>query len=163
MERCTFALLSRTYNSAAAPGLWRTAEWLPGVAAAQALRPGERALFTHVSSGGGVRASVGLASWSAEPVRALVRVSTPGGALLSGREVEVPTFGHVRLDVDADVVDGRVEVELADAPEQALLVPYVSMVDGASGLPAHRLPDGPIGHLVPEAWAPPLPRSIGAQ
>jgi Dolichyl-phosphate-mannose-protein mannosyltransferase len=161
-ESCTFRILARTYNSSAAPAAWRDAEWLPGVPADQAVRPGDLATFGGVSSGEGVRASVGLASWSDEPVRVRVRVLTRGGGVVSDREVAVPAFGHLRLDLAAAVTDGRVEVELVDAPRQSMLVPYVSMVDEATGLPTHRLQDQAPERVPPKGWLPPFPRPLGA-
>jgi hypothetical protein len=155
--RCGFLALSRTYNSGAAPGAWRTAEWLPGVPASETVRPGDLATFGDVASGGGIRTSVGLASWSAEPVRVRIRVLSRSGELLSDREVEVPTFGHLRLDLGTDLAGGRVQVELVGAPPQAMLVPYVSMVDGTSGLPAHLLQDEPADHPAAAGWEPPRP------
>ncbi len=79
------------------------------------------------------------------------------GELLSDREVEVPTFGHLRLDLGTDLAGGRVQVELVGADPQAMLVPYVSMVDGATGLPAHLLQDEPANHPAPAGWEPPRP------
>jgi hypothetical protein len=156
-ENCTFLVLARTYNSGAAPGAWRSAEWLPGVSAEHALRRGDRATFGDVFGGGGIRTSIGLASWSPAPLRAWVRVVSREGLVVSDREVTVPTFGHVRLDLGATIKDGRVEVQIVGGDTQSMLVPYVSMVDEASGLPAHLLPDEPAEHPESKERTPPMP------
>lgn len=160
---CDFLVLARTYNLDANPGAWRANEWLPGVAAAQALRPGERATFSRVTVSTAVGVSIGVASWSAAPVHVEVRVLDRSGAAVEKREFELPPFGHVHLPLGADVRDGRLEVELVDPPPNAMIVPYVSMVDRASGLPAHALADTLVWHVEPAGWVPPYPAARAAR
>ena len=156
--RCGFLVLSRTYNSSAAVGAWRSDEWLPGVSPEEAIRIGDSAVFSHVISTGAVAASVGLASWSAGPVR--VRVEAFGGAGASSdvRIVEVPPLGHRRVSFRSTLGDGRVEVEPMSGPPGALIVAYAAMVDHRNGLPTYLLPDTLAKHRLPKDWAPPTPR-----
>ncbi len=154
---CDFLALARTYNARAIPGLWRASEWLPGVAAAQALRQGDTAVFSHVTRSGAVGASVGVASWSDTPVRVEVRVLGPGGGVVETRTLELARFGHAHVPLAADVAGGKVEVELVGAPAGAIVVPYVSLVDRGSGLPAHALADTLPRHVGPAGWVPPYP------
>jgi len=156
-DRCNFLVLARTYNSSASPGSWRAVEWRSGVAPAEAVRDGDKAFFTQVSNRGGVRTSVGLASWSAEAVQVRVRLLAPGGRILESRDVELPPFGHLHLPLEAGVFNGRVEVELQGATQDAMIVPYISMVEEASGLPAHLLAERVPGPMAPKKGPPPKP------
>jgi hypothetical protein len=156
-DRCNFLVLSRTYNSSASPGSWRAVEWLPGVAPADAVRTGDRAFFTQVSNRRGVRTSVGLASWSAGSVQVRVKLLASGGNVLESRDVELPPFGHLHLPLEAGVFSGRVEVEVQGARQGAMIVPYISMVEEASGLPAHLLAERVPGPVAPEKGPPPKP------
>jgi hypothetical protein len=140
-SRCNFLVLSRTYNSSASPGEWRAVEWITGVAPADAIRRGDRAIFTKVSSNSAVRTSLGLASWSAEAMRVRVRVFARDGALLQALEVGMLPFGHLHFPLATQVTDGRVEVEIVSGGEHCSLVAYTSAVESTSGLPAHLLPE----------------------
>jgi hypothetical protein len=156
-DRCNFLVLSRTYNSSASPGSWRAVEWLPGVAAADALRRGDRADFNQVSNNRAVRTSLGLASWSAEPVEARVRVIAPDGTILQSLDLEIPPFGHLHIPLAAQLTDGRVEVKLQGTSEHAMVVPYISAVENTSGLPAHLLPERIPGPARAGKLPPPTP------
>jgi hypothetical protein len=159
-DRCNFLVLSRTYNSSASPGSWRAVEWLPGVAPAEALRRGDRAVFRQVSNNTSVRTSLGLASWSVQPVQARARVIAPDGTVLESLDLEIPSFGHRHVPLAAQLTDGRVEVELLGPDGRAMVFPYISAVENASGLPAHLLPERIPGIAVIAKATPPLPRPL---
>lgn len=159
-DRCNFLVLSRTYNSSASPGSWRAVEWLPGVAPADTVLQGDGAFFTGVSNNGDVRASVGLASWSAESVQVRVRVLARDGGVLASRDLDLPSFGHVHIPLEVQVTEGRVEVEILKASSGAMVVPYVSMVEHVSGLPAHLLPERVPGSARAVKLPPPTPRAL---
>ena len=154
---CDFVVLSRTYNTSAGPGAWRAEEWLPGVAAASALRPGEKATFGHISRSDASGMSVGVASWSEVPVRVRVRVLARTGATVEEHELDLGRFGQLRLPLDAVVTDGRVEVEVVAPRAGAMVVPYLSIVDESTGLPTHLLPDSLPAHKPPERLPLPAP------
>ena len=154
---CNFLVLARTYNAHAIPGLWQASEWLPGVAAAQALGPGDPATFSHVTRSSRVGASVGVASWSAVAVHVAVSVRDRAGAAVEAHELELAPFGQVHEPLAVDVHDGQVVVELLGAPAGAMVVPYISMVDRAAGVPAHALADSLPQHAEPAGWTPPYP------
>ncbi len=156
---CGFLVLSRTYSSGPKVRGWRANEWLPGVPATEALRTGEKATFSHVTRTGGVGASAGFASWTAAALTVRLEVFDRGGTLVEQRELAVEPFGHLHVPLKANVEDGRVEVELLDAPPGALVVPYVSMVERVSGLPSHILPDKMPEHPRAAGWRAPMPRA----
>ena len=158
---CRFVALSRTYSSPT--GIWRSEEWMPGVAAENALGPGEQAVLSHVTRSEEIRTTIGFASWSERPVRVVARVLDAHGSAVETRAAELAPFGHGFVSVGANVEDGRVEVEVAGGARGALIVPYVSMVDRRTGLPTHILADRMPGHAVPEGWKPPLPRQEAAK
>jgi hypothetical protein len=162
-DRCNFLVLSRTYNSSATPGSWRAVEWLAGVAQADAIRHGDRAIFTRVSNNSAVRTSVGLASWSAEPARVRVRILGEDGTILQNLDLKVPSFGHLHIPLGMQVNDGRIEVDLLGPGERGMLVPYTSAVESTSGLPAHLLPERIRGPAVAEKAPPPMPKPLPSE
>jgi hypothetical protein len=154
---CDFLVLSRTYNTSAGPGAWRADEWLPGVAAASALRSGEKATFSHISRDDAKGMSVGVASWSDVAVRVRVRVLDKAGATVEERGLELGRFGHLHVPLDAVVDDGRLEVEVVAPRAGAMVVPYISMVEESTGLPTHLLPDSVPARTPPERLLLPPP------
>jgi len=111
----------------------------------------------HLSPGG--HASPGRQPQRFVPDRLLRRAQLAGGREVERREVELPRFGHTHIALEAEVGDGRVEVEVISRDGAAMVVPYVSMVDGRTGLSTHILPDAMPSHAVPAGWAPPLPEA----
>jgi hypothetical protein len=89
-----------------------------------------------------------------------VKLLAPGGNVLESRDVELPPFGHLHFPLDAGVFSGRVEVEVQGAPQSAMIVPYISMVEEASGLPAHLLPERILGPDRAGKLPPPTPRPL---
>ena len=158
---CRFMALSRTYSSPAS--VWRAEEWLPGVAPAGALRPGEKAVLSHVTRNDSIRASVGFASWSDRPVRVMARVLDASGVTVETDVAELPPFGHRHIAVGATVEDGRVEVVLEGPAEGGMIVPYVSIVDRRTGLVSHVLPDRAPPHVLLAGWRPPFPKPLAAR
>ncbi|TAM45208.1 MAG: hypothetical protein EPN53_15045 [Acidobacteria bacterium] len=157
-DDCDFLALARTYNAHVTPDLWRSSEWMGGVAPGAALGPGQAAIVRHVTRSARVGASVGVASWSAVPVRVAVTVSDGGGALVERRELELAPFGHLHVPLQADVGDGTVTFEIAAPDAGVRVAPYVSMVDRDTGLPTHLLPDVVPARPFPAHWTPLWPR-----
>ncbi len=141
-DRCAFLAWARTYNASARPVGWQASEWLPGVAPDFGLRGGKKATFSPITNDSTAHASAGVASLSAQAVRVRVRVLTPSGEVVEESEHEVGSFGHLHIALQAAVAGGRVEVEVVDAPRDARLFPYVSLVDQVTGAPTHLLPNG---------------------
>jgi hypothetical protein len=154
---CNILVLARTYNSNAPPDNWRSVEWLPGVPASDAVRGGETATFSGVSNRSGVRTSLGVASWTSDRVHLRLKVMTADGRVLESKDAELPRFGHLQLPLEPAVTKGRVEVEVLGPGPQAMVVPYLAIVDNGSGLPAYLLPDALPNHPVPAGWRFPRP------
>ena len=154
---CDFFVLARTFNAVTRSDRLRVEEWMGGVGPSAALRPGDKAVFSHVTRSSVSKASVGVASWSKLPVRVRYEVFEAGGREIEKRELELPRFGHVHVLLEAEVNDGRVEVEVVGHDGGAMVIPYVSMVDGRTGLSSHVLPDAMPSRAVPKGWRPPMP------
>ncbi|HVN32068.1 MAG TPA: hypothetical protein VMT45_08770 [Thermoanaerobaculaceae bacterium] len=157
-EECRFLLYSRTFNVVAPQDSPDADEWLPGLPF-EAGMAGGRASFPNVTGGRSARLSVGMASWTPEPVRVLVR-SQPGDSGEQVREEMVPAFGHLQIRMGPWSQGGKVEVEIVGAPPGVRLFAYVSVVDGETGAVCHQLPDrvtlGDAGEL------PPMPRVLSS-
>jgi 4-amino-4-deoxy-L-arabinose transferase-like glycosyltransferase len=160
-EDCSLLVWARTYNGSVQAVGWLPGEWLPGVAPELGLRGGKKATFSPITNDSSVRSSVGVASLSVRAVRVRVRVFTPSGELAEESEHEVGSFDHLHTALQAVVAGGRVEVEAVAPARDALLFPYVSLVDQATGAPTHLLPNGfpTPDHRSRGSWqVPPLQR-----
>jgi len=155
-EGCRFLLFSRTYDVVAPQESPNGDEWLPGLPF-DAGMTGGRASFPSVTGGHGARLSVGMASWTADPVRVSVR-SHPAGGGEQVREELVPAFGHLHIWLGSWVQGGKVEVEIVGSPRGVRLFPYVSVAYGETGAVCHLLPDGEPPRTVSEP--PPIPRIL---
>jgi hypothetical protein len=155
-EGCRFEVYSRTYDVVAQQESPDACEWVPGLPF-EAGVAGGRASFPNVTGGHDARLSVGLASWSADPVRVLVR-SHPVGGGEQVREEVVPAFGHLHIGLGLWVNGGTVEVEIVRPSRGVRLFPYVSVVRGETGAVCHLLPEGGLPGGVSEP--PPFPRVL---
>jgi hypothetical protein len=158
-EGCRFLVFSRTYDVVAQQGSPDADEWLPGLPF-DAGMAGGRASFSNVTGDHGARLSVGMASWTADPVRVLVRLH-PAAGDGAVREEVVPAFGHLHLRLGSWAQGGSVEVEIVGPPRGARLFPYVSVVYGETGAVCHLLPDGVV--VRPATGPPPLPRILSSE
>jgi hypothetical protein len=158
-EGCRFLVFSRTYDVVAQQGSPNGDEWLPGLPF-DAGMAGGRASFPNVTGGHGARLSVGMASWTADPVRVLVR-SRPAAGGEAVREEVVPAFGHLHLRLGPWAQGGSVEVEIVGPPREVRLFPYVSVVNGETGAVCHLLPDGVT--LGGAGGPPPLPQVLSSE
>jgi len=155
-EGCRFLVWSRTYDVVAPQESPNGGEWVPGLPFDAGVAGG-RASFPNVTGGHNARLSVGLASWTADPVRVLVR-SHPAGGGEEVREEVVPAFGHLHLGLGSWVQGGKVEVEIVGPSRGLRLFPYVSVVYGETGAVCHLLPEGETTRSVSEP--PPIPRIL---
>jgi hypothetical protein len=136
---CRFLVCARTHDALAPHTSAESAEWLPGLPASAALARGA-VVFPPFPAAGGVRVSVGLASWSAHPLGVRVRFSVVEGSSVD-HDVVVPPFGHTRVDLGTPPLGGRVELELRARAADARLFAYVWSVNGVDGATRALLPE----------------------
>jgi hypothetical protein len=79
------------------------------------------------------RCNVGIASWTAEWTSVSVDVQADDGTILATEELVVPPFGHVQRRLATPVEGGSLVFYLVDGPDDALVYPYASLVNRATG------------------------------
>jgi hypothetical protein len=141
---CGFLAYSRTYNVVGDPDSPGVADWLAALPFSAGMASG-RAEFRNVAGGPGARLMLGVASWTNRPVHVRVRWRTTSG-IESVREEDVPTFGHLEVDLGAWPDGGMVQVEVVGSPPRAGLFPYLSTVHADAGEVQDSFPDWVSAH-----------------
>jgi hypothetical protein len=89
----------------------------------------------------GWRANVGAVNLGRHNVRLLVSVyDIDGNTILSKAPFDLPPMGHFQDALPVQVDRGAVEFFLDDASQQAVVFPYVSVIDQLSGDPTYFSP-----------------------
>jgi hypothetical protein len=89
----------------------------------------------------GWRANVGAVNLGRSNVTLLVSVyDIDGHTLLSKQPMDLPPFAHKQASLPVEVDRGSVEFFLDDPSHQAVVFPYVSVIDQYSGDPAYHSP-----------------------
>lgn len=89
----------------------------------------------------GWRANVGAVNLGRHNVRLQVSVyDIDGNTLLNKAPFEIPPMGHIQDGLPVQVDRGAVEFFLDDASQQAVVFPYVSVIDQLSGDPTYFSP-----------------------
>jgi hypothetical protein len=127
---------ARTYNDAPA-GTY--GQFLPGVAEAASLAPGDRGLLSQLKSGDRFRTNIGFVSFSGAPCSVRVTLRDQAGGSLATATAEVPPGGWSQLNRVfanagfSDVPLGSAEVEVLTGGCRVWA--YASVVDNDSGDP----------------------------
>lgn len=148
---CTFTVFSRTYNLRAPRVGPRIGEGLPAIPARSGRYPGGRATFEHVANDDATTGYVGIATWMPAAARARLSLRGADKQEVAVSEVEIPPFGFVFAPFPGRVTDGQLWVQLVKPPAQALFYPAVTLVNAATGEPAHLLAT-PSTKTAPPAW-----------
>lgn len=89
----------------------------------------------------GYRTNVGAVNLGRSSVTLLVNVyDTYGNTVAQGLRFELPPMGHEQDGLPVSVQDGSVEFFLDDSTQQAVVFPYVSVVDNRTGDPVYGNP-----------------------
>jgi hypothetical protein len=89
----------------------------------------------------GWRANVGAVNLGRQNVRLLVSVyDVDGNTILNKARFDIPPMGHIQDGLPVQVDRGAVEFFLDDATQQAVVFPYVSVIDQLSGDPTYFSP-----------------------
>ncbi len=86
-----------------------------------------------LNDGVSFRCNVGVASWTADWTTVRVDVQADDGTILATEELSAPPFGHVQRRLATLVEGGSLVFYLADGPDDALVFPYASIVNRATG------------------------------
>ncbi len=146
VEACDFLISSRTYTLA--PGGGEYGQGIPGAPVYAGVDWEWYGYAAGALNGNGFRCNVGVASWTAGWTTVLVDVQDSNGAILATEELEIPPYGHVQQRLATSVEGGSLVFYLSEGPNDALVFPYASMVNDATGDPtyisAHASPVGAV-------------------
>jgi hypothetical protein len=130
---CDFAVFVRTYtlNPEAAGGEF--GQSVPGFPANLGLDYSVIAYLPQLSDDSDFRTNLGVASWTDAMVRVRVDLQDAAGNVIDSRDHWVPPFGHIQWRLERGVTGGTAAVYIADGPGDAMVYPYASVVNWATG------------------------------
>ena len=136
MEDCAFGVFSRTYTPDPLTSWGEFGQGIPGFAPAEGT---DWDTFGYIggilNDGTHFRCNAGVASWTSEWVRVHVDVQSANGTILATKVFDVPPYGHVQHRISTQVTGGALVAYLVDGPADALVFPYASVVNQATGDP----------------------------
>jgi hypothetical protein len=146
VEACDFLITSRTYTLA--PGGGEHGQGIPGAPVYAGVDWEWYGYAAGVLNGNGFRCNIGVASWTAQWTTVLVDVQDDAGTILATEQLDIPPFGHVQQRLATLVEGGSLVFYLAEGPNDALVFPYASVVNDATGDPTYvSVTASPVGEL----------------
>ena len=134
---CDFAVTSRTYTLSPLGGGGEFGQGIPGFPADLGMDSTVMGYLPQLVSDGAFRTNIGVASWSAETVTVRVDVQDADGTIVDRSDHQVPPFGQVQWRSRAVVEGGTAVAYLVGGPADAVVYPYASVVDEATGDPTY--------------------------
>jgi hypothetical protein len=130
---CDFAVFSRTYTLAPNGGAGEFGQSVPGFPANLGLDYSVIAYLPQLSDDADFRTNVGVASWTDAMVRVRVDLQDAAGNVVDRRDHWVPPYGHIQWRLEKGVTGGTAAVYIMDGPSGAIVYPYASVVNWATG------------------------------
>ena len=130
---CDFAVFARTYtlNAAAAGGEF--GQSVPGFPANLGLDYSVIAYLPQLSDDTEFRTNLGVASWTDAMVKVRVDLQDAAGNIVDTRDHWVPPYGHIQWRLERGVTGGTAAVYIVEGPDDAVVYPYASVVNWATG------------------------------
>jgi hypothetical protein len=136
LEACDLLVTSRTYTLAGGSGPGEYGQGIPGRAVTSGVDWWTYGYGAGVLNDGlDFRCNVGVASWTAEWTTVQVDIQDAAGIILATESLEVPPFGHVQRRLQTAVGGASLVFYLVEGPDDALVYPYASVVNQATGDP----------------------------
>ena len=137
LEECEFLVTSRTYTVVPGGGAGEYGQGIPGRTVGSGV---DWWTFGYgagaLNDGVAFRCNVGVASWTPDWTTVQVDVQDTAGSILATELLEVPPYGHVQRRLQTAVEGGSLVFYLVAGPDDALVFPYASVVNQATGDPA---------------------------
>lgn len=134
---CDFAVFSRTYTLKPGGGAGEFGQGIPGFPASLGLDRSVIAYLPQLSDDTDFRTNIGVASWTAAPVTVRVDLQAEDGTILFRRDHVVPAYGHIQWRIERGLAGGTAAVYVVGGPQDAMVYPYASVVNWATGDPAY--------------------------
>lgn len=133
-DSCDLLVTSRTFTPDPLSADGEFGQTVPAAAAADGLDWVTLGYLAGVlNDGGAFRCNVGVASWTAGWTTVRLDVQDADGFVLATEELRIPPFGHVQRRLATAVEGGSLVFYLVDGPDDALVFPYASVVNRATG------------------------------
>ena len=134
---CDLAVFSRTYTLDPKGGVGEFGQALPGFPADLGLDGSVIGYLPQILDDDSFRTNLGVASWSDDWVKVRTDLQDPLGNVIDRRDHLLPPFGHLQWRLERGVTGGTVAVYIADGPSDAVIYPYASVVNWATGDPVY--------------------------
>lgn len=131
--RCDFAAFVRTYTPAPIGISGEFGEDFPGFPASLGVDPTVIAYLPQISDDGTFRTNVGVASWTDGWVTVRCDLQDENGTIIGRHDHLVPPYGHVQWRLENGVTGGTVAAYIIDGPSDAMVYPYATVVNWATG------------------------------
>ena len=132
IEDCHFLATSRTYTPAEASG-----EFGLTVPGAGIERAGDWSTLSYaagiLNDGEFFRCNVGVASWTVDWTTVHLDIQDSGGSIVASQTFDVPPFGHIQTNLEADIVGGSLVFFVEEGPDDVLIFPYATVIDQVTG------------------------------
>jgi hypothetical protein len=137
LEECDLLVTSRTYTAVPGGGAGEYGQGIPGRTVGSGVDWWTYGYAAGVMNDGvEFRCNAGVASWTPDWTTVRVDVQDAGGSILATESFDLPPFGHVQRRLQTAVAGGSLVFYLAEGPDEALVYPYASVVNQATGDPS---------------------------
>lgn len=134
---CDFAVFSRTYTLDPAGRGGEFGQAIPGFPANLGLDRTVLAYMPQLLEDSDFRTNVGAASWTAEWVQVRLELQDAAGQIIDRHDTWIPPYGHAQWRLPRGVVGGAAVMFIVGGPADAVLYPYASVVNWATGDPVY--------------------------
>lgn len=134
---CDFAVFSRTYTLKPGGGAGEFGQGIAGFPADFGLDRSVIGYLPQLLDDDDFRTNLGVASWSSETVTVRIDLQDDAGNILDRRDHSIPPYGHLQWRVEHGVAGGTAAVYIARGPDDAVIFPYASVVNWATGDPTY--------------------------
>jgi len=143
---CHFAVFARTYTLNPRPEGGEYGQAVPGFPSNLGMDSSVIAYMPQVSDDTDFRTNVGVASLSSGWVKMREDLQDKDGNVIDRHDHRIPPYGHVQWRLERGVTGGTVAAYIVEGPNDAIVYPYASTVNGKTGdavnIEAHLTPVG---------------------
>lgn len=132
-ESCDFVAFARTYTLDPRGNTGEYGQGVPGFPAGLGLDRTVMGFLPQIMDDNDFRTNVGVASWTNALVRVRFDLQNADGQVIDTRDHWVLPYGHSQWRLERGVTGGTIACYIMEGPDSAMVFPYASVVDWASG------------------------------
>lgn len=134
---CDLLVFARTYTLAPGGGSGEFGQAIPGFPTNLGLDSSVLAFMSQLMDDQDFRTNVGVVSLSDSPVTVRFELQDPAGQVIHRHDELLPSFGVSQWRLQRSVTGGTLAAFIQSGPSDAMVVPYASVVNNATGDPVH--------------------------